>query len=1536
MSGNTTGSGDKAGPLPSQYRFLETRSRNPSAPITRDYIEAELIRTTGDIPSYDQVTKIYEREKDIVTKPGTIPIRVYNPNEIEDGSHHKWQDIKIEDADKYWKYTSSPPSSHLEKPTVHRYSYSRKEYEELGEDNVVKDPPKLKSLPLKLEVNSLQQGLVSLAASSLSSNERVDKILESLAQATLQNQNYQQHTREMMDALLERDRLREAQLEELVNQRKKEEGKKKDKKTQYDTSNPSLSLAKKVENIVKIKYPALMETLLEDLKDTNQEYDWTRWTWSTTDNSPYYFKLRKYNLEDAYKHKVALTDKVIGRMQESPSFANKYIKEGSKEWQNRQPSEVLPTINIILEELEGDDPLIVEQEAPTKATLRQIGRAIHDSLPEIKNIRRVPHQPFDAEDLAPEVFKSMYPDTHNQQIEYELNSDVRYSGILTTFKVLVNTPISTIHQYKYLVEQAIRKEMTSDLSHADENTPTNWSIQAYYTAYDNETGEMTKQRSITFWHGTITNDIIDFDFSNLGDNMSQSLENLSYGADESLQFLTLDMTRFQIRRIDPYRIGGGRSRITVVKGKEWEDVLSMIKENKKGIVTLKWGKVEILQHKPNMCFAAALSKQLKIMGVLDSGARYDNLYKLIPYLGALKGVAINQKEAAYITTSLGLDFELYNSEGELVYQDVAPNNPYSEDTSEFILDNFNKNKGNTLRLAWIPEHYILILSMSKISDNLLHDTEEEELTDNDTVVLLEPEIAYYDLETIMDREGDVVPYSNAYEMDNEYFMDISHTPSLDIFSKMMHRFQLKGSGKRWYLCAYNGSKFDHIMLFIFVLLSGYEIPKGNEPNPTGSSHTFSFRFRSPMSNKWKEDEYKRRLEIELESSTSDKYANKIKENLKNLIDSEMSMITVWDPCLYLRKPLHQAATDFKIGINKLGFDHEVVQEMYDKDQLHEWLQSNRGKLHEYNIQDVKVMKLLTEKLFDSLEEITQMRWYEIVKYPTSPGLAYAWWKKILESEKSKYPKGEDPIYKAVSTRGYDEVVRKAITAGRVQGEIGRHKFKEAMIMVDVVSLYPFVMKSGDYPEGEEEILSSTEDCLDRYERGVLGIYYCRWDQSNLKTQLILPTRVNGKLDWTHEKKGEGYVPSRTIDQLLDYGCNVVFLSPNPTKIEHVKQLVNEVDYEEKDKETKMTIEMKEELEAQCIKVYKRRDGRLTYYQNKVVCGICWERRGNPFDSYVDTLADMKNQQDEYASGKTKEEKDKFNPALREMIKMLLNSLSGKVAQRNFTKRYELIHDYNEMRYTLDKIIGTQASKEFSQKNQGLIPKDREGSEESVKLHKYLEVREGMYDNIDMIKSIDIEFLVQKGRDEISWLSWDDYGYNKRVAKPSQLGVFIYANARAYMYDNVFSKMKVWYTDTDSAMIRKSDFNKINEELVCNYVNAENELKVKRKKKFGDYEVEWNDTAVYDELIVLAPKMYAFLWRGKVVKAKYKGVGKKDYYEDNNKWVEVQSNQLGFFEKVLENRKNGMVTRVKSKYFGRSYGKDRMVGVNIHDRYKDII
>ena len=102
-------------------------------------------------------------------------------------------------------------------------------------------------------------------------------------------------------------------------------------------------------------------------------------------------------------------------------------------------------------------------------------------------------------------------------------------------------------------------------------------------------------------------------------------------------------------------------------------------------------------------------------------------------------------------------------------------------------------------------------------------------------------------------------------------------------------------------------------------------------------------------------------------------------------------------------------------------------------------------------------------------------------------------------------------------------------------------------------------------------------------------------------------------------------------------------------------------------------------------------------------------------------------------------KDLYNGALREVCKLYLNSLSGKVIQRNFEKVTQIVKNTNELNKFMDKC----------------------------------------HDNSLTCHTANNKFVVLNGK------KTDPYGIG---AKPSYLGVYIYAHARKLMYTKIFTKV----------------------------------------------------------------------------------------------------------------------------------------------------
>lgn len=104
---------------------------------------------------------------------------------------------------------------------------------------------------------------------------------------------------------------------------------------------------------------------------------------------------------------------------------------------------------------------------------------------------------------------------------------------------------------------------------------------------------------------------------------------------------------------------------------------------------------------------------------------------------------------------------------------------------------------------------------------------------------------------------------------------------------------------------------------------------------------------------------------------------------------------------------------------------------------------------------------------------------------------------------------------------------------------------------------------------------------------------------------------------------------------------------------------------------------------------------------------------------------------------------RYNPSLREMVKLMLNSLSGKVIQRNFDNHSVLVQSEKEFIEAINKLA-----------NEDWVKRDVTVSPVTT-------------------SSVFIEYKVIDP-------------YNKPMS--SQLGVFINAYARDHMFINIFSRV----------------------------------------------------------------------------------------------------------------------------------------------------
>ena len=755
---------------------------------------------------------------------------------------------------------------------------------------------------------------------------------------------------------------------------------------------------------------------------------------------------------------------------------------------------------------------------------------------------------------------------------------------------------------------------------------------------------------------------------------------------------------------------------------------------------------------------------------------------------------------------------------------------------EIIAPTSPQTSPQTLRVLLFENHYARILSLTSIPPIPQAKTNQDDSVDSRRKFYT-PHTCYFDLETVTDKKGVATPYSISYAIDDsEPSFHCSKTPDFNLFFPMIEACRALGPGAKVTLMAYNGSNFDYNLLYRYILERDYPVVRA--ANPLGTGQQFTFKVPTNASSQW--------IQQRVEEEGGDL-------QYRLFLEKQYQLITVWDPALFLRTSLRTAAENFKLDLSKGEIGHEEVQLAYMQGELGKWLEKNEEKLREYNNQDVEVLRELVKKLLSALEQATLFLPQQIITLPSISNLAYKLFEKMTREDVNASLgklKGQQRIEarkkflkpQRVQLESTDKLIRQSVIAGRTEGEVGKHDLGKA-VLVDVVSLYPSVMLRNKFPCGEEKIYRysdfSDEDEIANFVGKLLhprnpgcSMILVGWDQSKMTTpHPILPERGE-TLEWHKFGEGEGLLPDVTIRQLIEYGAD--------------------------------------------IGIPAREEGE----EDKIVA-ICWQGKAC-FTNYVEKLSALKNQQDEWkAKGASL-----YNPSIREMAKMLLNALSGKMIQRNAERQACLVKG---------KELGDFVRDLFNKE------KDYETNMEDL--------------------DITIDVLTTKW----AHVTWKSSGWNA-ASKPAQVGVFIYAYARAYMFEHVMSKMKVWYTDTDSALIESGHYPRIKEDLRCSRLFKSGRFEPKREKKFGDFEVE----KVCDSAIVVAPKTYCLIRQGRVVKSGAKGVSPSDYFvAENGEEKMVGENELEFYELLNERRENCEKVKVLTKQFRRDWR-------NVEIRYYTVV
>lgn len=441
-----------------------------------------------------------------------------------------------------------------------------------------------------------------------------------------------------------------------------------------------------------------------------------------------------------------------------------------------------------------------------------------------------------------------------------------------------------------------------------------------------------------------------------------------------------------------------------------------------------------------------------------------------------------------------------------------------------------------------------------------------------------------------------------------------------------------------------------------------------------------------------------------------KKTNDTKINVTDLLYSGNQLLNfkingchnMYDLHKHLMGSLKSNCESFKIPkkYSKLDCDHREIQILYNdnKDNFINIIKQ-REALIAYNNNDVYSLACLFIKYYQAMSTIDGFEYLQGEKFCEIGTIG----SMIMKRARNLWDDKKIVLPK-LTFEQYNDVLKYKI-AGRVEIFAGKSiKINEEIVSLDVCSLYPYIMAIHKcyMPCGEiKEVEGYMGD-------DVLGFYYCDIDQRALKEH---------NLPNIYAEKTETENKWDSTEILKDY-------------------LI-----------TNVTIKLLKKYESIGVKCDVKKGFVFTDKMRNV-----------DLFNFLMPLMKIKNEQDELKRDK----KPEYNPALRECVKLLMNSVSGKVIEGLHSENIKMISNIED----LLKLQSKEA------KNQ---------------VHD-INVINNVGNNLFVSYKIDEETIIKK-------------------QKPVYLGAFIYEYARTYMYENLLSVVgldRCLYMDTDALKFRKSD------------------------------------------------------------------------------------------------------------------------------------
>lgn len=689
---------------------------------------------------------------------------------------------------------------------------------------------------------------------------------------------------------------------------------------------------------------------------------------------------------------------------------------------------------------------------------------------------------------------------------------------------------------------------------------------------------------------------------------------------------------------------------------------------------------------------------------------------------------------------------------------------------------------------------------------------------------------FYDLETV-NRDGYTYVYScmailaESMEKRPSKLTDLNNTNSFVGTTVASFVEWLMGpvcSSYRLVIVAFNGSKFDHIFLV-------EELAKRSMIVPDSALLVSNSVYSLVTTNGWR----------------------------------------LFDLAKFLLGSLDSCCKNFKTVCCKVGgFDHSIPQKAYDEGKLGDWVRENNDKLYEYNMMDCMSLCELTFKAEAAFKSVSKMIVGEkssILNHATIASFSYKILKKVgnmvdrphkpkeIKAAKARVKRAKDALNDKSDGVRSSEKLRKLEQEKKILEQMVKENkgckasverqlpgppqnyndykfFRSAIVAgrtqnmsgkpVCIQDTLAMIDICSSYPHVMNTCMFPSGEyvAVDCEHPDKLGVYECEFDQSVLKEKglpVIIPLRTeNNPLDWTYYGSMKCTLVTPDIISLREQGVDV-----------------------------------------------------------KVGNGYVWNISSDrQFRDYIEPLFRRKQFLDAHKND------EQGNDAEREAVKLMMNSVSGKVGQRLFA------FNINELSPSVAHSSALLSILE----------------PESVQLGT--EVPNCLY-----IHGV----VKEKLRDEI-------YEKHMRTVAPTITAAFIYAYARRNLYQAL--KYNGLYCDTDSVIMRWSDYQRF---------AADNpNILAGKVKELGQWEMESKqDGTVPYTFYGILPKQYALIpddaTNNPFLKLKLKGVGKRDILVPDDQLLSVRkltNDERGTWSVANRNNKFGSIEVAKRAFDAQVEGK----------------